>query len=356
MKPLPLVFLLFFALPALGQQPQFDPQRVFRSDALFPQEGGAPNVQDQLGTNLGLQFRRPTPLPPVPQRPSPERNVFVQPPSGPRGIGAGNGGQITDDGANVSDASSSTNSAEQGENPNNESGSFNQQSPGGMNTAQGGFNNPSGGGISAASVPAGSGGPVGRGSGNYEADFGNNQGNVKGGLLYADDTPTHSNPVINNPANSALKKRESQRDQSPQGGAFASAGAGATPSAPTGGGTSRPAALPQAQPDGLLDRLKNIATNLGEKFFGLSGSGGKNNSHKGISRNVGAAANNKSPSQGSTPDMRGLLQQRLNQYRGLASQLEFAKSNTHLFGNMCKHYRAYALKHRIPNDESGCPK
>ena len=335
---------------------EVDLSSLYECDDFFcPGQGQSPADQ-MLRENIGIV------VPPVPTIDFQPRRVIIN----DRGVTRPGRSQETasapdlinenSDIASVPEESSYNNGTEEAQQTENQPGSFNQQGAGGMNAAQGGFNNPSGGGISAASVPHGNGGSVGRGSGNYEADFGSNQGNVKGGLLYADDTPTHSNPVVNNPSNSNREKRESQQDKTPQGGAFASAGSGAMPSAPAGGGSGRSAVTPRAQPDGLLDRLKNIATNLGEKFFGLSGSGGKNNSRRLASGNANRAVNNNGSSKRPSPDMRNLLQNRLNQYRGLASQLEFAKSNTHLFGNMCKHYRAYALKHRIPNDESGCPK
>ncbi len=342
------LFLGFSLSHAQSEEaPVFNPDRVYRDDALYLPSGGSGGVQSQLNQNMGLHFPSNSALPSLPQRPSAERNPFYR--AAPPGQTSGLSGQeIAGNGSNVSSASTSPQNQEQNQG--------NQQS----NQA---FDQSSSQGSGIASNPGYNGGTNTTNS---------NGSRVVNGMIYNDDDGpetvkapeiqrsalTHS--LSQNPTSAVNLNRENNgSSRSGNGGALAST-SGSSPFGQfqSGGGNSASANNnpPQAG-DGLMDRLKNIASGLGEKFFGLGGGGSASaRNNRALTSGPGANKNLNGPASAQSADYKGLLQRQLNQYRSIASDLEFSSSQTNIFGHLCKHYKVYAQRHQIPNLDHNCPK
>lgn len=158
-----------------------------------------------------------------------------------------------------------------------------------------------------------------------------------------------------------LNKENDSSSDSPKGGAFAnSPGTQPFGQFQSGGGTPvAPAGSSPNSDNSFVDRLKNLASKLlGGKYFGLNAQSKSASRKSNAGRNTGAGARGGRASKNANgnPDVRGILQDRLNRYRGLASQLEFASSKTNLFGHLCKHYKVYAKRNKISNVRHSCPK
>ncbi len=191
------------------------------------------------------------------------------------------------------------------------------------------------------------------------------------GLMYSDDQPgavkspqienhpTLYNRVLAQPTQAVDLNRENSGHKNDENTpAQLSASSQSNPS-PFGqfhsGGDNQGQDKNQSTPDGFLERLKSIASNMGESFFGLGGGApGSHSRRNGNSTNF-APQQLRHLSENHKGDVRGLLQRQLDQYRGIASQLEFSSAQTNIFGHVCKQYKRYTQVHRIANIEHSCP-
>ncbi len=211
---------------------------------------------------------------------------------------------------------------------------------------------------------------------------------VKGGLLYASEDSgasgganfkNGSNPdtvksqslasgqsaVMLNRQNSAggpsagedaERSKNSSRAMASVGGGAGGSG-GFSASGGSGGGGAAASGGSSTSGDGLLGRLAGIAKGLGERFFGMSGSGGSHASRMRASaalaeknrlKRLAALSKN-------DPNFRDMLQKHMRRQRGLASSLEFGAKDSFLFGRVCQQYTKYANENGIPDDRVRCP-
>ncbi len=320
--------------------------------------GEQSNHKSNLRSNVGIDLgSTPTAMPDY----RPQIRIIDRrrgQPDTRRVIGRPRAEDLLTDGSEISptEAGADPSTSQPGSPSINNNGAFSQ----GANPAAG-----TSGGVSSAMSSTGS-------FGNGTSSSGS-QGRVVNGFIYTpEDEPPGVTPPPNNekralsPSISAATKtavdlnKENNKTSSP----ISQQGGPSLPAASFGqfeSGKASSNANTQTQKkngNSFINRLKNLASKLlGGKYFGLNGSSSGN-------KQLGKTLHNRQRRNGSSgknvtnagPDVKGLLQERMDRYRGIASQLEFASSKTNLFGHLCKHYKAYARKNSISNLPHNCPK
>lgn len=221
-----------------------------------------------------------------------------------------------------------------------------------------------------SSMPTGAGGNGMAAGGMNAPGGGQGANNLKAGYLYADDeasTPVQvpkgqkanslgANPMINPVAlNSQSASGVKSAEKSGSGRGLA-ANPGMLGETSGGSGGSGGVGSPATGAEQSL--LGKIVKSLGmDSFFGgldgARGAGGPPGAEKGaLARGKGQPL----PQAQALKDPRQILKENYERYgRGLASQIEFGSSQSFLFQSMCQHYVNYALKNRIPRNDSPCP-
>ncbi len=198
-----------------------------------------------------------------------------------------------------------------------------------------------------------------------------------GGMMYAGDEETTpiALPGSASPGSLATQMTPQQAALNVNQGmdtGSGSSGGGRGPAAASGGGggvdpnqfgqvDNSPTPTQSAGGDGITDRLKAIASALGQGALSVAGSlgmgdggesgGGRNLASVGLGPNgkpLATGASARAQQIARSDKLRTTLQDAFGRYISSSRTAEFGAAETLIFNGMCGHYQAYAAKYGIP--------